>query len=430
MCDQRVFFAVLSSFRKELPLVAPNSLLSKCPGNGSTKQAVLNLIRFASGGVSRAEIARQLGLSRAAITSIVNDLLDKGLIREGSAGPATGGRRPVLLEINFERGKVVGIDIGATHLTTVLADFSAQVLYEIDNPFDVSQGPKPGLAKVDAQVHALLEQTGHTLDGIQAIGVGVPGPVVAERGMVIAPPIMPGWSNFPIREYLQDLWATPVTLNNDAELGALGEWAYGVGRGISYLLYIKVGYGIGAGLLFDGKIYHGATGSAGEIGHITIDSDGPLCSCGNRGCLGAMASGRAIAERAKNLIEAGYNMRLGKLSSNGKISGLDVASAAQRGDTEAQDIVREAGDNLGIALASLVNMMNPQMIVIGGRVTRVVGDLFLGPVRQTIKERSLRVAAQDLRINAAVLGHRSTSMGAVVQALTLAFYRLIEEDEE
>ncbi len=395
---------------------------------GSSKHAVLDAIRFSSAGVSRAEIARQLGLSRAAITSIANGLLDKNLIREGLAGSATGGRRPVLLEMNPERGRVVGVDIGATHLAIVLTDFSAQVLHEIEIPFDVSKGPKICLEEITVQVHALLVETGQTLEDIQAIGVGVPGPVVIEKGTVIAPPIMPGWSNFPIREYLRDLWDTPVILNNDAELGALGEWAYGVGRRVRHLLYIKVGYGIGAGLLIDGKIYHGATGAAGEIGHITIDSDGPLCSCGNRGCLETMASGRAIAKRGRDLVAAGYSMRLKKNSFNGKITVQDVASAAQRGDIEAQEIVREAGKNLGIALANLVNLINPQMIVIGGGVTRV-GDLFLEPVRQTIKECSLEAAAQDLSINAAVLQQRATSMGAVVQALSLAFYRLIEETE-
>ncbi|OQX60849.1 MAG: hypothetical protein B5M51_09650 [Anaerolinea sp. 4484_236] len=330
--------------------------------------------------------------------------------------------------MNPERGRVVGVDIGATHLAIVLTDFSAQVLHEIEIPFDVSKGPKICLEEITVQVHALLVETGQTLEDIQAIGVGVPGPVVIEKGTVIAPPIMPGWSNFPIREYLRDLWDTPVILNNDAELGALGEWAYGVGRRVRHLLYIKVGYGIGAGLLIDGKIYHGATGAAGEIGHITIDSDGPLCSCGNRGCLETMASGRAIAKRGRDLVAAGYSMRLKKNSFNGKITVQDVASAAQRGDIEAQEIVREAGKNLGIALANLVNLINPQMIVIGGGVTRV-GDLFLEPVRQTIKECSLEAAAQDLSINAAVLQQRATSMGAVVQALSLAFYRLIEETE-
>ena len=281
-------------------MVTLNSVPSKYTGgNGSSKRAVLNLIRFMPGGMSRVEIARRLGLSRSAITSIVNDLLDKNIVREGQDGPTTGGRRPILLEVNPNQGKVIGIDIGATHLTTVLADSSAQVLHEIQNSFDVRQGPDLCLEIVNLQIHTLLEQSGYSLSDINAIGVGVPGPVVSELGMVIAPPIMPGWGNFPIHDHLINLWSTPVTLHNDAELGALGEWACGVGRGVCYLLYVKVGYGIGAGLLFNGEIYRGMTGTAGEIGHITIDNDGPLCTCGNRGCLESIASGRAIAERAQ-----------------------------------------------------------------------------------------------------------------------------------
>lgn len=404
----------------------PNSLPLRINGKESSKLAGLALIRFVSGGVSRADMARRLGVSRAAVTKIVNDLLEMNLVREGEDGPATGGRRPVLLEMNPEKGHVLGVDIGATHLRVVLADYAAQVLNEIEIPFDVRLGPDTCLAQVDTRVRAVLNQCGYRVEDMHAVGVGVPGPVVLEKGLVMAPPIMPGWDNFPIQTHLQDLWSTDVILNNDAELGALGEWAYGVGRGVQHLLYIKVGYGVGAGLLFDGRIYHGATGSAGEIGHIAIDSNGPLCTCGSRGCLEALSSGKAIAERARELIASGKHTQLSTVSDRSDITAKDVAYAAERGDLAAQEILRQAGEHLGTALASLVNLINPQMIVIGGGVSQV-GDLLLGPVRRVVKDRSLPAAAQSLRINAAVLGRRSTCMGAVVQALNLALHQTIKE---
>lgn len=386
------------------------------------------MIRFTSGGISRAEIARKLGLSRAAVTTIVNDLMSKELIVEGQDGPATGGRRAILLEMNPQKGHVLGVDIGATHLSLVLTDYSSHVIKDLEVPFDIRVGPRKGLDQVDTIIKQLLDESGYRVEDMQAVGVGVPGPVIFEQGMVIAPPIMPGWDHFPIRATLQERWSVPVTLNNDAELGALGEWAYGVGRGVQHLLYIKVGYGVGAGLLFNGKIYQGATGSAGEIGHIALDSNGPVCTCGSRGCLEALSSGRAIAEQARRMVAAGTHTRIRSGSENGDICAQDVAHAAQRGDLAAQEIIHQAGEYLGMALASMINLINPQMIVIGGGVAQV-GDLLLGPVRRVVKERSLQAAAQNLRINAAVLGRRSTGMGAVVQALTLALHQSIEETE-
>jgi len=388
----------------------------------SNKLSVLNLIRFTPEGVSRADLARQLGLSRAAITSIINDLLEVELVRETINGPVTGGRRSKLLGIHPEGGYVTGVDIGATHLGLLLANLSAQVVHEIEIPFDVCRGPEICLAKVDDLMRELLVRADLKLDDVSAVGVGVPGPVVEQAGAVIGPPIMPGWDHFPIQSHLQNLWNCPIALNNDAELGAVGEWAYGAGRGERHLLYIKVGYGVGAGLLIDGQIYRGATGSAGEIGHITIIDRGPLCTCGNRGCLEALAGGRAIAEQAKHAVRAsGHRTQLSSIEPVDSISSLDVASAARLGDLVAQEIITEAGNYLGIAIANLINIVNPGMIVIGGGVAQI-GDLFLEPIRRSASERSLEAAVQRLRITAATLGRRSTSMGAVVQALTIALY--------
>ncbi len=400
-------------------LFQPNGLFSELKKN-SNKHTVLNYVRFTPGGISRADLARQLGLSRAAITSIVNDLLDAKLVRETVDGPLTGGRRPKMLGINPNGGYVVGVDIGATHVGLLLADFSAQVLHEIEIPFQVSLGPEVCLAKVDDLLRELLVTADLALEDVGAVGVGVPGPVIEQAGAVIAPPIMPGWDHFPIQTHLQNLWNCPIALNNDSELGAIGEWAYGAGRGERYLVYIKVGYGVGAGLLIDGQIYRGATGSAGEIGHITIVEHGPVCTCGNKGCLEALAGGRAIAERAKLAISnGGRRTQLSQIDPIDKLTSYDVASAARMGDLIAQEIIAEAGDYLGIAIANLINVVNPGMIVVGGGVAQM-GDLFLEPIRRSANERSLTAAVQRLRITAATLERRSTSMGAVVQALTIA----------
>lgn len=390
------------------------------------KRITLDLIRFTPGGISRAELARQLGLTRAAVTAIISDLIDSGLVQETENGPATGGRRPILLEINPQRGYLVGIDIGATHLGMLLTDFSGGVIAELEVPFDIRKPPEVSLSEVDEQLQLLLRQANLKLDHILAIGVGVPGPILAEAGMVIAPPIMPGWGNYPILSSLQERWGKPIALNNDADLGALGEWAHGAGRGERNLAYIKVGTGVGAGLLLDGKIFTGASGCAGEIGHITIRDNGPLCSCGNYGCLEAMAGGGAIAQKARAAVKAGRRTQLALIEDVNNITALEVARAARLGDLVAQQIMAEAGGYLGIAIASLVNLFNPSLVVIGGGVAQI-GDLLLDPIRQVVRERSLRSAAQAVRITAAVLGRRSTSMGAVVQAMNLALDQLTAE---
>ncbi len=391
------------------------------------KRVSLDLIRFSQTGISRAELARQLGLTRSAITIIVNDLLNEKLVRETESGPTNGGRRPILLEMNPSRGNVLGIDLGATHLGLVVTDFSARILSEIEIPLDIKSGPEMCLQMVDQQVHLLIEKSGLTFSNILAAGMGVPGPVVAEEGMVSAPPIMPGWDHYPIRSHLQDLWGLPISLNNDAELGALGEWAYGAGRGERNLVYIKVGTGVGAGLLLDGYVYHGATGCAGEIGHITIRDNGPLCSCGSYGCLEAMAGGQAIAESARTAILAGKRTQLSTIHPAEKITARDVAAASRLGDLVAQQIISEAGIYLGIALASLINLFNPSMVVVGGGVAQL-GDLLMEPIRRTARERSLRSAAQSVRITTAVLGRRSSSMGAVVQAMNTALDHLTRSE--
>lgn len=390
------------------------------------KHTIIDLIRFTPGGISRVELARQMNLTRAAITSIINDLQAAGLVREVE-NQLTGGRKPIVLEINPELGYVVGIDMGSTHVSLILADFSAREIQELHMPFNINLGPRVCLDQVDTYLRDMLQKAGLTLADIKAVGAGVPGPIVAEAGMVSGPPIMPGWDGFPIRDTLQGRWGCPVTLNNDAELGALGEWAYGAGRGERDLAYIKVGIGIGAGLLLDGQIYGGITGSAGEIGHITINENGPECQCGNRGCLEAMAGGQAIANRAIEAVRKGQRTLLTEKLPVESITHQDVIAAARRGDLLSQQIVAEAGSHLGTAIASLVNLFNPSMVVIGGGVAQI-GDLLLEPIRRAVQQRSLRVASRAVRISAALLGRRSSGMGAVVRALSQVLHQIADQD--
>jgi glucokinase-like ROK family protein len=388
------------------------------------KHAALDLIRFTPGGISRVELAQRLGLTRAAVTPIVNDLIHTGLIHETESRVASGGRPPIMLSVNADRGVVAGIDMGASHLTILIANFAGQVVTEQEIPFDIAQGPETCIEQVDQLLHEILQNAGLGLQTLAAVGAGVPGPIVTEAGMVMAPPIMPGWDRFPIRNTLEKRWQScPVSLNNDAELGALGEWAYGADRGVKHLAYIKIGTGVGAGLLINGQIHRGATGSAGEIGHMTIDENGLLCNCGNRGCLETLTGGNAIARIAQEAVRKNARTRLTEIQPVEKITAVDVANAARSGDLVAQQILVTAGDHLGIAIAGLVNLFNPNVIIVGGGVAQI-GDLFLEPVRKAVQKRSLPAAAQAVRITTALLGRRSSGMGAVVQALSSALHKI------
>jgi glucokinase-like ROK family protein len=394
----------------------------------NNKQSALHLIRFTPGGISRVEIARRMGLTRAAVSSIVGDLLNLGIIREAERISSGNGRPPVVLEINPEFGNIIGIDIGATHISLLLADLGARIIDELEIPFEVRVGPDSGLKILDQSIHALLTRQGLQINHLLAVGIGVPGPISVDAGMVISPPIMPGWDGYPIRENLEGLWGIPVSLSNDAELGALGEWAAGAGRGERDLAYIKVGTGIGAGLLIDGQIYHGVTGSAGEIGHLTIDEDGPLCTCGNKGCLEAFAGGRAIAQQAQEAVIKKKRTNLSTIHPTEDITALDVAKAAQHGDLFSQQILERAGTQIGIAIAGLVNLFNPGMVIIGGGVAQT-GDIILEPMRQAVQRRSLPAATRAVRITTAMLGRRSSSIGAVIQAISIALKQVSNRKE-
>ena len=390
----------------------------------TNKAAVIELLRQSKAGISRAELAERLELSRSTISVIVHDLLAQGLVLEQGEGTSRGGRRPIVLRINANAGRVVGIDIGANHLGVLVADLHGVVVSEMHEPLSIESGPEECLRRVFLLVEAALTAAGSRLEQVLAISVGVPGPVVANLGIVSAPPIMPGWDAFPIRQRIEAHWRKPTALDNDADLGALGEWTFGVGRGETNLAYIKVGTGIGCGLLLDGHIYRGVLGTAGEIGHVTIAESGPPCTCGNYGCLEAMAGGRAIAQRALLAMKAGQRTQLARLAHGEEPTARDVALAAQNGDAVCQQLLADAGRHIGSALASLINLLNPGMVIVGGGVAGA-GPYLMDTLRQAVAEHTMRSSREAARIVVSGLGPRAVAMGAIALALTQAFAQYV-----
>ncbi|HEY9527954.1 MAG TPA: ROK family protein [Anaerolineales bacterium] len=354
---------------------------------------------------------------------IINDLIESGIILEMESRSTRSGRPPVVLDINPKCGLAAAIDMGATHIRVAVGDFSAQILEEAEQPFRIADGPEHCIEEADRALRSVLEKRGLKISDLSAIGLGVPGPVITDTGMVMAPPIMPGWDRFPIRTTLENRWKVPLALNNDANFGAVGEWVFGAGRGEKNIAFIKVGSGIGAGLIINRQVFGGTTGSAGEIGHLTIDENGPLCSCGNHGCLEAFAGGHAIELQAKKLVESGKRTLLSDV--NQAITVREVAEAARRGDLAAQEILHRSGTFIGIAVAGLINLVNPSVVIVGGGVAEV-GDLLTAPIRKVVRERSLRAAEHAVKITTAMLGRRSTLIGAMVQATNIAIHNTIE----
>jgi glucokinase-like ROK family protein len=385
---------------------------------------VLNLIGETPGGTTRAQIARSLELSRSAVSDLVDDLLQTGLVREQEKRQSRAGRRPIGLEINPAAGQVVGVDVGATHIRVVLADIAARPLAEVSVATDVRQGPEKTLAEVRRLVDRAVRDGESSLSRVRTLGIGVPGPVVSDQGMVVDPPLMPGWDEYPIRDSLEQGWGRPVAVHNDANMGALGEWMYGTSRHSPNLVFLKVGTGIGIGMILGGLLHEGQVGAAGEIGHQMLVEDGPLCSCGNRGCLEALAGGGALARQARELVQAGQRTHLATMGAPEKLTARDVAEAAAQGDHLAQQLLAQAGEYIGISLAGVINLLNPGVVVIGGGVA-LAGDLLLEPIRAQVRKRSLQAGGRAAQVVSASLGQRSIALGAVAAALSMCFDRVI-----
>ena len=364
---------------------------------------LLSLIRDGV-AVTRADLARHTGLARSTVAQRVDALLASGLLIEAGGSASTGGRPPTVLAFNHQAGVVLAADVGATHARLAVTDLAGTPLAERAEDLDIAVGPVEALTRVAELFAELLGAAAATPLDVRGIGIGVPGPVEFASGRPVNPPIMPGWDGFDIPAWFADRYpATPVLVDNDVNIMARGEhWVYW--RGTSHLLLVKVGTGIGCGIVADGHIHRGARGAAGDIGHIQATSDTDvMCRCGNVGCLEAIAGGQALADR---LAAAGAD------AANSR----DVVRLVRDGDANAIRMVRDAGRTLGEVLAGTVNFFNPAVIVIGGDIAEAHAQLLAG-VREGIFSRSLPLATRDLRIVPSRLGDRAGVTGAAITAI-------------
>lgn len=388
------------------------------------RSIVLDIIRR-GGRVSRTDLARRSALTKPTVSAIVEDLLARGIVQEVGYGKtvASGGRRARLLEFNDASAAYLGICIGVNTTTVGLADARGEIRVRREVP-TLHGDAEAMVASAAALVEEVCEEAGFPRDRLQAVGVTVPGMVDAASGRVAMAPNL-DWSEVPIRDMLVTALGVPVVVNNVTSAGAIAEGRVGVAKGVRSFAWVHVGTGVGAGIVIDGHAFSGTQGFSGEIGHCAVVDGGLECACGMRGCLETLVSGRAIVRAAEAALAAGEKSSLSALSA---IDAAAVAEAARAGDAVAARIFTEVGEHLGVGVSYLVNILDPQMVVLGGGVMEA-GDLLLEGTRASMARHSLKGGRVPVVVSA--LGDDAGLIGSVFAAMdqSVRSYRVVATGE-
>ncbi len=377
------------------------SPVAESPGSATSlrlanqRRVLAALLGHGAQVLTQTDLIRVTGLASGTVSSIVRELAALEIV---STVPGAG-RRSTTVKLGPGAGLAVGIDFGHRHLAVVLGDMTGTVLGETRERIDATLTPEAGLSRADELLDGLLADHGSPRSSVRSIGMGLPAPITDD--VVLASAILPSWEGVNLREAATAALGCEVHIENDANLGALAEHRVGLGRGHDNVIFVKVSSGVGAGLIINGEIFRGSSGTAGEIGHLTLDEQGPLCRCGSRGCLEAYAaSGTALAMMRTQLPEAGID---------------DVIAAARNGNVAALRVFEDAGLHLGWGLAAVTNLFNPGMIVVGGDMSHA-GDLLLDSARLGLRRHVLAGAAAT-PVMVASLGDRASAVGALIRAV-------------
>jgi len=357
--------------------------------------------------LSRAEIARRLDISRSTVSEIVDELTPTGLLAEAGVGESRGGRRPIVLQFQYDAFTVLGVDLGATHVSVAATDLRGRVLawQHAEHPVQADpEGTRDLVDRLCAQCLCSLDVQASPLIGI---GMGLPTPVDPRHPERVSRIALARWDGVHGFERLIDRYHVPLLIDNDANLGALAEYWWGTARGLANFTFIKVATGIGAGYFIDGRIYRGAGGAAGEVGHVTIDTRGIPCGCGNRGCLTTYVGTHILPRRAAELLPEYPRSVLHR----GPISMASVEAACNGGDPLAVHVVQEAAEHIGTVVAGMLNLMNPAAVIFGGTLCRL-GERLLTPIREAVTRRTFVSAVAGCEIQTTALGERGIAIGA------------------
>jgi N-acetylglucosamine repressor len=377
---------------------------------------VLELIHSGSNH-SRLDLAHKTGLSPASITAIVRSLIGKGLVTESQAVSSFVGRKPIPLGIRDDAGYLVGVDIGSFYTRVVVTDLNGKIVCKDQIETGIPDGRVRVLRRVFESVYQVLDNSEIPKGAILGIGVAHSGVIDSENGVVLSfprPGQMTEWKNIRLQAIFEEEFNVPCLLEDSVRTMATAERCFGLGRLVDDFLFIEVGMGIGAAFFFEGKLYRGGGGNAGEFGHITVDENGPLCSCGNNGCLETLGSCAAIIQATRLAMERGVDSKIRELTGGDlkRISVEIVAQAASENDSLAFRVLQDAASYIAIGLADLVNLLNPRQIIFGGALFRAAPQLLSDPLRRIIKQRSLEKSANEAQLKVSALGGEAGALGA------------------
>jgi predicted NBD/HSP70 family sugar kinase/DNA-binding transcriptional ArsR family regulator len=365
---------------------------------------------------SRADITRRTGLARQTVSTIIEELERAGLVEErcvpGDAAARNTGRPPVLLSLVPGAAFAVGLDFGHQHIRVAVCDLSGHPVVDDWSPAEVDHAPTESFDLAHELVRDALSSAGIDRDRLLGVGIGLAAPINKATGELEADGILPGWHGIRPAAEMEARLGIPVELANDADVGALGEKVFGAGSDVDDLVYVRLSAGVGAGMILAGRPYHGALGVAGEIGHVLADPRGPICRCGNRGCLETIASPVAVTALLERSI--GRPVSIHTL--------LELVAAEDRG---ARRAVADAGEAVGTVVSVLVNIINPKLVLVGGELA-AAGDVLLDPIRAAIDRHSVAPAARSVRVVAGTLGPRAEVLGAAALILAQSPHALAE----
>ncbi len=398
-------------------LMARNMIGNRTFIRALNRSSVLNTVKNA-GPVARTDIARITGLSPATVTAITYELIEDNLVFEKAAGDSSGGRRPILLALNPRGGYVVGIKLTEHEAIGALTDLEATVITRRTQPWEGST-PQVAVLVMSRLVHALAAEKNVRKKQLLGVGVGLAGIIDAEHGILRSTPYF-DWSDLPLRDMLQASLKLPVYIDNDVNTFTLAEKWFGSGQGIDDFLTVTIGRGVGMGIVVNGQLYRGVGGGAGELGHTVVDPLGPLCSCGKRGCLEAYIGDQALIQSAQKI------GRHGDWPS--PLDAQALVDLAASGEPSAQQVLAEAGEKLGIALANLINLFNPQLIIVGGEGTRA-GEWIFQSMRRSIHQNTIPGLVKESTIHIEPWGDAAWARGAASLVLGELFQSPVHAQE-
>ncbi|NSZ60089.1 ROK family transcriptional regulator (plasmid) [Agrobacterium tumefaciens] len=367
------------------------------------RTAVLDTLS-ANGAQSRADVARRVGASRSTISLIIGSMIAEGLVQEvesaGSGGKAAG-RPSTQIALASPEGFYIGVDFGRIFIKAAISDANYSIIEQISADFDIDMPAEVAMDLAAEKVNEIIERSGVDRAKIKAVGIGVPGPVDASTGHLHAGSILARWVGTDVPGGLSRRLDLPVYMDNDANLGALAESVYGAARQSSVALYVLLSVGVGLGIAFNGQVFRGASGIAGELGHVVVDEHGDVCRCGSRGCLEAIISVNSLAKSLS--------------ASHGAISSDEMLRLAVKGDIGANRVIADAGHLAGRSVGALCSYFNPEIVIVGGELMRA-GDSLLTPLKEAMKRFSIARATENVRVVPAALGEQAELIGTLLYA--------------